>query len=77
MKIVQVLIALNFCHFLGDYTHLSTNWMLTAKRLGKPLFPILVHAFVHSILMFGSLDYFGYLYGYCGFLHSTTNSLLN
>ena len=52
MKIVQVLIALNFCHFLGDYTHLSTNWMLSAKRLGKPLFPILVHALVHSILMF-------------------------
>lgn len=52
MKIVQILIALNLCHFLGDYTHLSTNWMLTAKRLGKPLFPILVHAFVHSILMF-------------------------
>lgn len=52
MKIVEVLIALNFCHFLGDYTHLSTNWMLIAKRLGNPLFPILVHALVHSILMF-------------------------
>lgn len=52
MKIVQILIALNLCHFLGDYTHLSTNWMLSAIRLGKPLFPILVHAFAHSVLMF-------------------------
>lgn len=52
MKIVQVLIALNFCHFLGDYPPLSTKWMLSAKTLGKPLYPILVHAFVHSILMF-------------------------
>lgn len=69
MKIVQILIALNFCHFLGDYTHLSTNWMLSAKRLGKPLFPILVHAFVHSILMFTAvwiiLDIYMALIAFC------------
>ena len=46
-------IGLLFCHFLGDYTHLSTNWMLSAKRLGKPLFPIFCHATVHATLQFG------------------------
>lgn len=46
-----LLIALFFCHFLADYTHLSTGWMLNAKKLGKPLFPILVHALVHASLM--------------------------
>ncbi|MEO6902401.1 MAG: hypothetical protein ABI315_04515 [Bacteroidia bacterium] len=46
-----LLISLFFCHFLADFTHLSTNWMLSAKRLGKPLFPILSHAAVHAALM--------------------------
>jgi hypothetical protein len=46
-----ILITLFFCHFLADYTHLSTNWMLNAKRFGKPIFPILVHAGVHALLM--------------------------
>ncbi len=46
-----ILISLFFCHFLADYTHLSTSWMLNAKRLGKPLLPILAHAMVHSVLM--------------------------
>ncbi len=48
----QVLIGLFICHWLADYTHLSTDWMLNAKRLGKPLHPILVHALVHATLMF-------------------------
>lgn len=47
----QVLIVLFFCHFLADYTHLSTAWMLGAKKLGTPLIPILTHAGVHAILM--------------------------
>ncbi len=46
-----ILIGLFICHFLADYTHLSTNWMLNAKRLGKPLHPILIHAMVHTLLM--------------------------
>ena len=46
-----ILIGLFICHFLGDYTHLSTAWMLNAKRLGKPFHPILVHALVHTTLM--------------------------
>jgi hypothetical protein len=46
-----ILILLFGCHFLADYTHLSTAWMLNAKRLGKPLYPIFTHAFIHASLM--------------------------
>lgn len=46
-----ITIGLFICHFLADYTHLSTDWMLNAKRLGKPLKPILTHAMVHTLLM--------------------------
>lgn len=47
-----LLISLFICHFLADFTHLSTSWMLDAKKLGKPLIPILTHALVHALLMF-------------------------
>lgn len=47
----KILIGLFICHFLADYTHLSTAWMLDAKRAGKPLFPIFIHAAIHTILM--------------------------
>lgn len=47
----QILILLFICHWLADYTHLSTAWMLDAKRLGKPLYPIFTHAFIHASLM--------------------------
>ena len=46
-----LLICLFFCHFLADYTWLSTSWMLNAKRFGSPLFPIFCHAFIHASLM--------------------------
>lgn len=46
-----LLISLLICHYFADYTHLSTNFMLSAKRFGKPLFPIFIHALVHGILM--------------------------
>ncbi len=46
------LLTYEACHFLGDFTHLSTNWMLRAKRLGTPLLPILAHAGVHTTLFF-------------------------
>lgn len=46
-----ILIALFFCHYLADYTYLSTAWMLNAKRFGKPLFPIFIHALTHATLM--------------------------
>lgn len=54
-----LLISLFFCHFLADYTHLSTNWMLSAKRFGKSLFPIISHAAVHATLMGIVLTLFG------------------
>lgn len=46
-----LLISLFFCHFLADFTHLSTPWMLNAKRLGTPIIPILAHGGVHGALM--------------------------
>lgn len=55
-----LLIGLFFCHFLADFTWLSTTWMLTAKSLGKPLLPIFAHAAVHATLM-GLLLVFGNL----------------
>ena len=51
----QILIILFICHFLADFTHLSTKWMLQAKSFGHPLYPIFVHASVHAILMWFSL----------------------
>lgn len=48
---VLILIGLFFCHFLGDFTYLSNQWMMQAKKHGRPLFPILAHAGVHAILM--------------------------
>jgi hypothetical protein len=47
----KILIGLFICHWLADYTHLSTTWMLNAKRFGKPFHPIFIHAFVHASLM--------------------------
>ena len=47
----EILLLLFLCHFLCDYTHLSTAWMLKAKQFGKPLGPIFTHAFVHASLM--------------------------
>jgi hypothetical protein len=51
MQQTIILIGLFICHFLADYTPLSTAWMLGAKRFGKPLYPIFCHAAVHYILM--------------------------
>lgn len=46
------LIAILFvCHFLADFTHLSTLWMLKAKARGTPLFPIFCHGVMHFLLM--------------------------
>ena len=53
-----LLISLFICHWLADYTHLSTAWMLNAKRLGTPLFPIWIHAFIHAHLMAVVLYFF-------------------
>ena len=53
-----LLSLLLICHFLADFTPLSTGWMLKAKQFGKPLFPILIHASVHAILMLVVLLFF-------------------
>ena len=59
-----ILVGLFICHFLADYTHLSTAWMLNAKRLGKPLYPIFTHAFIHASLMLALL---ALVFGFSGF----------
>ena len=46
-----LLLALLFCHFLGDFTHLSRPFMLKAKATGLPVWPIFLHAGVHGVLM--------------------------
>lgn len=46
-----LLLCLGFCHFLADYTALSTPEMLAAKAKGKPLWPIFNHAYRHAFLM--------------------------
>lgn len=46
-----LMICYNICHWLADYTHLSTPSMLAAKKIGKPLLPIFMHALVHAFLM--------------------------
>lgn len=51
-KSTLLLILLFVCHWLGDFTHLSRPFMLAAKRTGKPLGPILLHALVHAMLVF-------------------------
>ena len=40
-----------FCHFLADYSHLTRPWMLAAKAKGTPVWPIFLHACVHTLLM--------------------------
>ena len=48
---LSLLLALLFCHFLADFTPLSTPWMLQAKLVGRPWWPIMAHAAVHGLLM--------------------------
>lgn len=55
IKALIILIVLNICHWAADFTHLSTDWMLNAKKYGKPLYPIFMHSLVHAILFFISV----------------------
>ncbi len=57
-SMLSMALVLEVCHWLGDFTHLSTNWMLNAKKLGTPLLPILVHAGIHTALFFSAVFYF-------------------
>lgn len=49
-QIILAAILFQIANFIGDYTPLSTAWMLKAKQYGKPIFPIIMHGLVHSIL---------------------------
>jgi hypothetical protein len=49
---------LMLCHLVGDFSPLSTHWMLKAKSIGKPLVPIFLHASVHGTLMMTVLVFF-------------------
>ncbi len=51
MKYILLTASLLFCHYLADYTQLSKPYMLAAKRFGKPLWPIFIHACTHGTLM--------------------------
>jgi Protein of unknown function (DUF3307) len=62
---ISLILLLFFCHWLADYSHLQTSWMLKAKMKGSPILPIFVHACVHSLLM-----------GICLFFFTNTNTLL-
>lgn len=46
-----MLICLFVCHWLADYTPLSTRSMLKAKATGEPWFPIMLHGATHGTLM--------------------------
>jgi hypothetical protein len=39
------------CHWLADFTLLSTPYMLRAKAKGSPIGPIALHGAVHALLM--------------------------
>jgi hypothetical protein len=54
---IILLLLLNICHWVADYTQASTPWMLKAKRTGAPVLPIAAHAAVHALLM-GTVCYF-------------------
>ena len=61
----MILLALLFvCHYLADYTPLSRPCMLVAKRLGRPVMPIVLHAAVHAwlmLLVLAVFDGFGWI----------------
>jgi hypothetical protein len=46
-----LLASLFTCHWLADYTPLSTPSMLKAKATGTPWFPIMMHGTTHGVLM--------------------------
>jgi hypothetical protein len=50
-----LLVLLLITHWLADYTHLSTKWMLNAKAAGRPWPPIFAHAAVHAVLVLAVL----------------------
>ena len=58
MKIVPLLLTLLACHYLADFC-LTTPAMIRAKADGRNIWPILLHAGIHAILMGLCLLFFG------------------
>lgn len=54
---LNLFLVLSICHTIADYV-IVTPTMLAAKRFGTPIFPIIKHAVVHSLLMFLCLLFF-------------------
>jgi hypothetical protein len=50
-EIILLFVLLFTCHWLADYTPLSTPKMLKAKSTGGPLYWIFLHGAVHGVLM--------------------------
>jgi len=46
---IFLLLALNFAHFLGDFTPLN-KWFIAAKQYGKPVWLVSGHGAVNGIL---------------------------
>lgn len=57
MNAIGLAAMLMVCHMIGDYSHLSTDNMLAAKKNGYPLAPIAAHAAVHGALMAPFIGY--------------------
>jgi hypothetical protein len=55
---LTLILLLFVCHWIADYTHLQTSWMLKAKMKGSPFFPIFIHALAHTVLMAICLIFF-------------------
>ncbi len=58
MNPVLLLIALLICHYLADFC-LTMPMMIRAKADGKNVWPILLHAAVHALLMGVCIFLFG------------------
>jgi hypothetical protein len=44
-----LLVWFQIAHFICDYTGLSTRWMISAKKHGRPVFPIFCHALINGV----------------------------
>lgn len=49
---VDILLQLLISHLIFDYGYALSKKMINAKSIGKPIFPIMIHAFFHSIGVF-------------------------
>jgi hypothetical protein len=57
IETLNLFLVLGICHIIADYVAVTPT-MLAAKRFGTPIFPIINHAAVHSLLMFICLLFF-------------------